>query len=113
MLKHKTPSSFSGLATARAEINPTRALPVIARAWLRHCSDPQIFRRPSTKNPGKSPLYKFCLDCSREFLSGGFVRGSFVWKVLSGVAFVRSRSVRIHLLHQKVKHHFKFYVSYV
>src|SRR6218665_1171286 len=37
MLKHKTPSSFSGLATARAEINPTRALPVIARAWLRHC----------------------------------------------------------------------------
>src|SRR6218665_2464492 len=36
MLKHKTPSSFSGLATARAEINPTRALPVIARAWLRH-----------------------------------------------------------------------------
>src|SRR6218665_112606 len=38
MLKHKTPSSFSGLATARAEINPTRALPVIARAWLRHWS---------------------------------------------------------------------------
>src|SRR6218665_3744231 len=78
-----------------------------------HISAPQIFRRPSTKNPGKSPLYKFCLDCSREFLSGGFVRGCFVWKVLSGVAFVRSRSVRIHLLHQKVKHHFKFYVSYV
>src|SRR6218665_2008851 len=37
ILKHKTPSSFSGLITARAEINSTRALPVIARAWLRHC----------------------------------------------------------------------------
>jgi len=28
ILKHKTPSSFSGLVTARAEINSTRALPV-------------------------------------------------------------------------------------
>src|SRR6218665_1334200 len=36
ILKHKTPSSFSGLITARAEINSTLALPVIARAWLRH-----------------------------------------------------------------------------
>src|SRR6218665_1392408 len=39
ILKHKTPSSFSGLITARAEINSTRALPVIARAWLRHCRE--------------------------------------------------------------------------
>src|SRR6218665_1062964 len=30
MLKHET-------STARVEINSTRALPVIARAWLRHC----------------------------------------------------------------------------
>src|SRR6218665_4096627 len=69
-----------------------------------------IFSRPSTKSPDKSPLYKFSLNCSR-----GFVRGflSFVWKVLSGVVFVRSPSVRIHLLQQKVKHHFKFHVSYV
>jgi len=37
MLKHKTSCSFSLLATARVEINSTRALPVIARAWLRHC----------------------------------------------------------------------------
>src|SRR6218665_2314856 len=36
ILKNKTPSSFSVLITARAEINSTRALPVIARAWLRH-----------------------------------------------------------------------------
>src|SRR6218665_3646763 len=55
-----------------------------------HISDPPIFRRPSTKNPDKSPLYKFCLNCSQGFLSWGFVRGSFVWKVLSGVVFVRS-----------------------
>jgi len=37
MLKHETSCSFSGLATAWVEINSTRALPVIARAWLRHC----------------------------------------------------------------------------
>jgi len=36
MPKHKTSCSFSGLAKARLEINSTRALPVIARAWLRH-----------------------------------------------------------------------------
>src|SRR6218665_2595254 len=51
---------------------------------------PPIFSRPSTKNPDKSPLYKFSLNCLRVFLSGGFVRGSFVWKILSGVVFVRS-----------------------
>src|SRR6218665_2496154 len=48
-------------------------------------SRPPIFSRPSTKNPDKSPLYKFSLNCWR-----GFVRGSFVWKVLSGVVFVHS-----------------------
>ena len=83
---------------------------------VRHTSrTPPIFRRPSRKHPDKSPLCKFCLNCSRGVLSGGFVRGSFVWKVLSGVVFVRSRSVRIHvhLLQRKVKHHFKFPVSYM
>src|SRR6218665_3622726 len=65
------------------------------------------------KNPDKNPLNKFSLHCSRGFLSGGFVRGSFVWKVLSEVVFVRSPSVRKHMLQQKVKHHFKFHVSYV
>src|SRR6218665_2908333 len=55
-----------------------------------HLSDPLIFSRPSTKNTDKSPLYKFSLNCSRGFLSVGFLRGSFVWKVLSGVVFVRS-----------------------
>src|SRR6218665_184792 len=48
-----------------------------------HISDPPIFSRPSTKIPDKGPLYKFYLNCSRRFLSGEFVRESFVWKVLS------------------------------
>src|SRR6218665_926801 len=72
-----------------------------------HISDPPIFSRPSTKNPDKCPLYKFSLNCSRGFLSGCFVRGYFVWKVLFGVVFVHSPSVRKHLLQQKGKHHFK------
>src|SRR6218665_684714 len=55
-----------------------------------HISDPPIFSWPITKIPDKRPLYKFSLNCSRGFwvLSGGFVRGSFVWKVLFGVVFV-------------------------
>jgi len=32
---------------------------------------------------------------------------------VSGVTFVRSPSVRIHLLQHKVKHHLKFHDSYV
>src|SRR6218665_2952195 len=63
-----------------------------------------IFSRPSTKIPDKSPLYKFYLNCSRRFLSGGFCQGWF---------FSVPPSVTIHQLQQKVKHHFKFHVSYV
>src|SRR6218665_1952327 len=55
---------------------------------VRHTSRPPfIFSRPSTKHSDKYPLYKFSLNCSREFLSGGvcqwvfslegFVRGGF------------------------------------
>ena len=76
-----------------------------------HISDPPIFSRPSTKNPDKSPLYKISLNCSLRFLSGRFVRGSLVRKVLSGRFLSIPHSVRIHLLQQKVKHHFKFQVS--
>src|SRR6218665_693459 len=52
---------------------------------------------------------------SLSIVHGVFSRGlySLVWKVLFGVVFVRSPSVRIHLLQQKVKHHLKFQVSYV
>src|SRR6218665_3750573 len=39
---------------------------------------PPVFSRPSTKLPDKCPLYKFFLNCSRRFLSGGgFVRVGF------------------------------------
>src|SRR6218665_3512316 len=66
--------------------------------------DPPIFSRPSTKILDKSPLYKFYLNCSRRFLSEGFCSGWFL---------SNPSSVAIHLLQQKVKHHFKFHVSYV
>src|SRR6218665_2488614 len=56
---------------------------------VRHTSRPPIFRRPSTKTRTKAPLYKFCLNCSRGFCPGGLsARGSFVWKVLSGLLSV-------------------------
>src|SRR6218665_3085203 len=81
---------------------------------VRHTSrTPPIFRRPSTKNLDKSPLVQIMSQLFAGLFVRGFCQGSFVWKVLSGVVFVRSRSVRIHLLHQKVKHHFEFHVSYV
>src|SRR6218665_3923035 len=58
-----------------------------------HISDPPpIFSRPSTKIPDKSPLYKFYLNCSRRFLSGGFCPGWFLSV---------PPSVTVHLLQQK------------
>src|SRR6218665_3958164 len=68
-----------------------------------HISDPPIFSRPSTKTRKKAP-------CTNSLL---IVRGVFVQGALSGVVFVHSPSVRIHLLQQKGKHHFKLHVSYV
>src|SRR6218665_942218 len=55
-----------------------------------HISDPPIFIKPNTKIPDKSPLFTFYLNCSQRFFSGGFCQGSFVWKVLSRLVFVRS-----------------------
>src|SRR6218665_1831888 len=98
-----SPPPLSHFHTSRDPAKSTSQIP----------GTPRFLEGLVQKTRTKAPLYKFCLNCSREFLSGGFVRGSFVWKVLAGVVFVRSRSVRIHLLHQKVKHHFKFHVSYV
>src|SRR6218665_1336407 len=70
-----------------------------------HISDPPpLFSRPSTKIPDESPLYKFYLNCSRRFLPRGFCPGWFL---------SIPPSVTMHLLQQKVKHHFKFHVSYV
>src|SRR6218665_3277105 len=59
--------------------------PWTPRKYVTHLGTP-ILRRPSTKT-GQNPLYKFCLNCSRGFLFGGFCQGVFVWKVLSGVVF--------------------------
>src|SRR6218665_2714 len=83
---------------------------------MSYISPPPLFSRPSTKIPDKSPLYKFSLNCSWGFCPGGFERGSegllserfCPWWFLS-----IPPSVRIHLLQQKGKHHFKFHVSYV
>src|SRR6218665_1751225 len=79
-----------------------------------HISDPPILegliQRPGQNKP---PCTNSVSIVRGGFCPRAFVKGFFVWKVLSGVVFVRSRSVRIHLLQQKVKHHFKFLVSYV
>src|SRR6218665_3667274 len=61
----------------------------------------------------KAPCTNSLSIVHMAFCLGVFLRGSFVWKVLSGVVFVHSPSVIIHLLQQKVKHHLKFHVSYV
>src|SRR6218665_1664061 len=42
-------------------------------------------------NPGQKPPIQILSQLFAEvFVPGGFVRGSFVWKVLSGLVFVRS-----------------------
>src|SRR6218665_3325827 len=45
---------------------------------VRHTSRPQFLEGLVQKTKTKAPLYKFCLNCSRGFLSGGFVRGLFM-----------------------------------
>src|SRR6218665_2448435 len=75
-----------------------------------HISDPPIFSRPSTKIPGRKPPVQILSQLFVGFLFGGFVRGSFIWKVSSRVVFYPFPFVRIHLLRQKVKHHFKCHV---
>src|SRR6218665_1923426 len=54
---------------------------------VRHASrtPPPYFSRPS-KKPGQKPLVQIL----SQLFALVFVRGSFVWKVLSGVVFVRS-----------------------
>src|SRR6218665_933560 len=67
----------------------------------------------SAKSRSVSPLYKFS-QLFAGYLSGGFCQGVFC---LEGFCprwfFSVPPSVRIHLLQQKVKHHFRFHVSYV
>ena len=68
-------------------VTPSRAPPSLSH-FVTHPRTPQkvrhtsrtapIFSKPSTTNPDKSPLYKFSLNCSWGFLSGGF-RQSVFW----------------------------------
>src|SRR6218665_2368600 len=51
------------------------------------------------QKPGQKPPAQ---NLSQVF-AGAFVKGSFVWKVLCGVIFVHSPSVRIHLYNRKLK----------
>src|SRR6218665_2977462 len=55
-----------------------------------HISDPPIFSRPSTKTRTKAHCSNSLSIVRGSFCPGVFVRGSFVWKVLSGVVFVHS-----------------------
>src|SRR6218665_2762111 len=71
---------------------------------VRHTSrtTPQFFSRPSTKSPDKSPRYKFSLNCSRGFLSGGLSEGLLSGRFCPGWFLSVPPSIRIHLLQQKV-----------
>src|SRR6218665_1378316 len=80
---------------------------------VRHTSlTPRFFSRPSRKNPDKRPLYKFSLNCSWDFCPGGCVRGGglLAGRFCAGWFLSIPPSVTIHLLQEKVKHHFKFHV---
>src|SRR6218665_3280409 len=73
-----------------------------------HISDPPpIFSRPSSKNPDKSPLYKFSLNCLQGVLSGSLLSGRFC---LGWFLSFPLLSEYIDLLQQKVKHQFEFHV---
>ena len=63
------------------------------RKYVTHLGPPTIFKRPSTKKPGQKPP---CTN-SVPIVRGGFVRGFFVWQVLSRVVFVHSRKLNITL----------------
>src|SRR6218665_624198 len=81
---------------------------------LSHISDPPRFLVGLVQKSRKKALCTNSLSIVHEgFCPGASVRGSFVWKALSRVVLSVPPSVRIHLLQQKVKNHFKFHVSYV
>src|SRR6218665_2579699 len=60
------------------------------RKYVTHLGPPPIFSRPSTNNPDKTPCTNSLSIVREGFCPGVFVRGSFVYKVLSGVVFVHS-----------------------
>src|SRR6218665_1762466 len=64
---------------------------------MSHISDPPIFSRPSTKNPDKSPLYKFSQLFGRAFVRGSFVRGGFCPYLLLSEYICYNRKLKITL----------------
>src|SRR6218665_2424963 len=82
---------------------------------VRHTSRPHprflvgLVQKTRTKAPCTNSLSIVC----GSFCPGGFVRGLLSGRFCPGWFLSFPPSVRIHLLQQKVKHHFKFYVSYV
>src|SRR6218665_2022955 len=59
-------------------------IPGPPRKYVTHLGPtPRLLEGLVQKTQTKALLYKFCLNCSRGFCPG-FVRESFVWKVLSG-----------------------------
>src|SRR6218665_1853323 len=81
---------------------------------VRHTSrTPRSFSRarpPSTKTLGKSPLYNFSFNCLRGFVWEGLSEGLWFGRFCLEWFLSIPPSVTIHLLQQKVKHHFKFHV---
>src|SRR6218665_991862 len=78
--------------------------------YVTHLGPPRFFSRPSTKSPDKSPLYKFSSIVFGVFVREGLSEGIWFGRFCQGWFLSIPPSVTIHLLQQKVKHHFKFYV---
>src|SRR6218665_1743237 len=64
--------------------------PGTPQKYVTHLGPPPIFSRPSTKKPRQKPPVQILSQLFAGIFFGGFDRGSFVWKVLSGVVFIRS-----------------------
>ena len=94
-----------------AKFDPLPPVTLCHTSWdphkVRHTSrTPPIFSWPSTKNPDKSPLYKFSLNCSRGFLSGEFCQGVFCLK-----GFVRGGFCPFPLLSEYINYNRKVNIT--
>src|SRR6218665_1689421 len=67
-----------------------------------------LVQKPGQKHPVQILSQLF----AGVFVWGGFIRGLLSGRFCSGWFLYIPPSVRIHLLQQKGKHHFKFHVSY-
>src|SRR6218665_1245683 len=86
-------------------------LPSVTLCHTSRDPPPKVRQTPLTRSflLGLVQKSRTKVPCANSIIvSEGFCPGG-----LSGVIFVLSPSVTIHLLQQKVKHHLKFHVSYV